>query len=84
MTTTLRVPTGWAVLVGRCSSTVDNLRAIGPMLKWIRDAYGVSQQEVADRLGVTREYVSLLENGKRFPSLEVVSSILQYAEESNL
>lgn len=37
-------------------------------LKQLRENQGLSQQQVADKTGKTKTYISLLENGKRNPS----------------
>ena len=41
----------------------------------LRVSRGLEQRELAKKLRVDRSYVSLLESGKRTPSLQVVESI---------
>lgn len=41
----------------------DALRGLGPRIRALRDYYGWSQQELADRVGVSKGAVSLWENG---------------------
>ena len=36
---------------------------------------GLTTQQLAERLGVTRQYISLLENGKRKPSFDVAKAL---------
>lgn len=41
-------------------------------LRLIRVFHDMKQQEVADRLGLSKSYVSELESGKKAPSIEVI------------
>lgn len=43
----------------------ESNKAIGQRIKKIREEIGISQQELADRLGVLRPTISQMENGKR-------------------
>lgn len=38
---------------------------------------GLSQQKLASKIGISRPQLSLIENGKRNPSLEVLKKIAQ-------
>jgi|DewCreStandDraft_5_1066085.scaffolds.fasta_scaffold03680_9 Zn-dependent peptidase ImmA (M78 family)/predicted transcriptional regulator len=49
-----------------------NKLLIGKKFKQLRELSGMTQEDVAKRLGVTNEYVSMIESGKRTPSLEVL------------
>lgn len=60
-------------------------------LRLIRVYHDIKQQDLADRLGLSKSYVSEIESGKKTPSLEVIdkysrtfgipaSSILFFAE----
>jgi transcriptional regulator with XRE-family HTH domain len=42
---------------------------LGQATKLMRTASGLRQKEIADQLGVTANYISLIENGKREPSV---------------
>lgn len=44
----------------------------GAVLRERREAAGISQEQLADRAGLHRTYVSLIERGKRTASIEVV------------
>ena len=44
-------------------------------LKRRRINMGLTTQQLAERLGVTRQYISLLENGKRKPSFDVAKAL---------
>ena len=46
-------------------------------LSALRLEHGLSQQELADKLGITASAVSLIESGKRIPSFEVASKWLE-------
>lgn len=45
-------------------------------VKAMREQAGLSQKELASRCGISRVFVTLIENGKRLPSLEVVGRIM--------
>ena len=47
---------------------------LGRALKMIRTFHDLSQGELAERVGVSKSYVSELENENRTPSLEVIES----------
>lgn len=44
-------------------------------IKEIRNLYGMTQAEFSEKLGVSRNYTSLLESGDRVPSEQLVKSI---------
>lgn len=44
-------------------------------LKDYRKAQGYTQTEVADKLGITRQYVGALEKGERKPSIKLLKEI---------
>ena len=56
--------------------TVD-YKFIGQELKLARKNLGLSQEELAFKCNLTREYISLIENGKKHPSLEILISITE-------
>ncbi|MDX1683206.1 MAG: helix-turn-helix transcriptional regulator [Phycisphaeraceae bacterium] len=45
---------------------------IDQLLRDARSKAGLTQQELADRAGVTREYVSMLERSRRQPTVDVL------------
>ncbi|HET8607499.1 MAG TPA: helix-turn-helix transcriptional regulator [Gaiellaceae bacterium] len=47
----------------------------GVVLREKREAAGISQEQLADRAGLHRTYVSLIERGKRTASIEVVRKV---------
>jgi len=47
----------------------------GKAVREARTTVGISQEELADRSGLHRTYISLLERGQRNPSLAVIEEI---------
>lgn len=52
-----------------------NTRAPAPLLRQKRQLMGLSQEDVAKRCNITRNYYTRLENGTRNGSIEVWRSI---------
>lgn len=48
---------------------------LGRLIKTIRVAIGLSQDDLAQRLQISKSYLSLLETGKRIPSNELIDRI---------
>lgn len=48
---------------------------LGQATKLMRTASGLKQSQIARRLGVTANYVSLVENGRREPSLSFLRQL---------
>jgi transcriptional regulator with XRE-family HTH domain len=48
---------------------------MGRALKVIRTASGIKQKDIAAKLGVTSNYISLIEAGKREPSISFLKKI---------
>lgn len=46
-------------------------------LRKLRKERGWIQADVADKLGVTREHISAIENGKRGISMQIMASIIR-------
>lgn len=46
-------------------------------LKEVREAYGMTQQDLADHVGIRRETIVHLENNRYNPSLEMALKIAQ-------
>ena len=47
----------------------------GKAIRIVRTAFGLSKAELADRLSIGASHLSLIESGKRNPSLEVIDEI---------
>jgi HTH-type transcriptional regulator/antitoxin HipB len=56
---------------------VASPQALGRLLQQSRLARGLSQQQVADRLGISQSYVSELESGKTSLALMRIFEILR-------
>jgi transcriptional regulator with XRE-family HTH domain len=50
-------------------------RKFGEVVRRRRQAAGLSQEALADRAGLHRTYISLLERGQRAPSILVVQQL---------
>lgn len=48
---------------------------IGKKVRELRRQYGQTQEELAGRLGVTKEFISMVESGKRLPGLENITKL---------
>ena len=47
----------------------------GRAIRVVRSAHGLSQRQVADRVGASPSHLSLIESGKRDPSLKLLEEI---------
>ena len=54
---------------------MDVRRRVGLNVKRLREAQGISQEDLADRAGVHRTYVSGVERGVRNPTITVLEKI---------
>lgn len=50
-------------------------QALGRTISRFREALGLSQEELADRAGIHRTYVSQLERGLKSPTLSVLIKV---------
>ena len=55
-------------------------RKIGEHLKELRKAKGVTQEVLADQLGVSRRTVSRWETGSNMPDLDIIVLLADYYE----
>lgn len=53
----------------------DTLRRFGEQLKQLRKNVAISQEDLAEKASLDRTYISLLERGKRNPSLLCLISV---------
>lgn len=58
------------------SSASESAERIGQRIRKLRREEGISQSELADRLDVSRQVISRLENGKHNPSFEKIKRVL--------
>ena len=47
----------------------------GRAIRVVRSAHGLSQRQLADRIGASSSHLSLIESGKRDPSLKLLEEI---------
>ena len=57
-------------------------RLIGAKVKYYRNISGMNQSELADRVGVSYQYLSRIETGKQTPSLMLLMGIAETLEVS--
>lgn len=57
------------------------LRYIGVVLREYRNKVGLTQKELAASLGVSINYISLIEIGKEYPSID---TLIRFAEGLNI
>jgi transcriptional regulator with XRE-family HTH domain len=48
---------------------------VARLIRTIRITHNLSQQDLAEKLGVTRNHISYLESGQRLPSLKFLSTL---------
>jgi transcriptional regulator with XRE-family HTH domain len=60
-----------------------DLKAIGSRIKSIREELDLTQAEFAEAVGVNKKTISLVENGHRKPSQEILS-IISHKYQTNL
>lgn len=51
------------------------LPGVGVAIRVFRQEAGLSQDELADRMDLSTPYISMLESGKRYPSIEMLIRI---------
>jgi transcriptional regulator with XRE-family HTH domain len=57
-------------------SRKEPFAGLGPALRLLRKRHGLTQQQIADRAGITKAMMSAYEVGKYFPALETLSRLL--------
>ncbi len=50
-------------------------KALGKRIKIKREKAGLTQEELADKLGISRVYMGYLEQGRNTPSLELLQKL---------
>ena len=55
---------------------METLKRIGANIQRLRKEKGWSQEELADRTGLHRTYISSVERGKRNPTITVVEKFM--------
>lgn len=54
------------------------MRKFADVFKYLRIQSGLTQQEMADKLKISRSSIGMYENGEREPSFELLESIADY------
>lgn len=55
-------------------------RAFGPVLKHFRTERKLTQEELAEKVGVVTSYISMMESGQKFPNLEMLFALAEALE----
>ncbi len=56
-------------------TTRKKLTGVGVAIREFRQQAGLSQDQLADRMDMSTPYISMLESGKRYPSIEMLIRI---------
>ena len=67
--------TSYWLLAYYTHSDVSFIMELARAIKLVRTASGIRQKEVARKLGVTANYISLIESGKREPSISFLKQL---------
>lgn len=59
---------------------MDNME-VGKIFKIIRTSRNIPQNKMAEKLGISQNYLSLIESEKKQPSIDVISAL---AETTNI
>ena len=59
-------------------SVKDTIRKVADKIRELRNEKGISAREMSLELGQNVNYINLIENGKRKPSLDMFLSICEY------
>lgn len=62
------------------ATSIDPRKALGLRLKQLRAEYPLTQEELADRCGLFRTYMSRIESGLANPTLTVLHALAQGLE----
>jgi transcriptional regulator with XRE-family HTH domain len=60
-------------LYGGESEATDNLKTFGAVLKVLREEAGLTQEQLAEQLGYSADTIAGVEQGRRFPSQQLVT-----------
>lgn len=56
-------------------STVKTLKTLGRKIQKLRKQAKITQEELADKLGISRVYIGYIEQGRESPSLKLLMKI---------
>ena len=55
-------------------------RVLGPILRQLRTERKLTQEELAEKVGVVTSYISMMESGQKFPNLEMLFALAEALE----
>lgn len=55
-----------------------SFQRMGNKIQKLRKSAGITQEEFADRLGISRTHIGHIEQGRKKPSLELLQKIAKY------
>lgn len=58
--------------------SANNIQEIGLHVKTFRDQKSLTQEELAKAIGISRDPIAKLEQGRKFPSIEILKKIANY------
>ena len=61
--------------MGRMKQNRKKIVGVSVVIREFRQAIGLSQDQLADRMDISTPYISMLESGKRYPSIETLIRI---------
>lgn len=64
-----------ASFTGMTESSLANLGNVGGAISYVRDAMGLSQSQLAEKLSIGKPALSMIENNKRTPTLRTLCEI---------
>lgn len=65
----------WGIMIWRKGATKMDAYITGTTVKTLREKKGITQQDLADRLGVSSKAVSKWETGKGLPDITLIESL---------
>jgi transcriptional regulator with XRE-family HTH domain len=63
---------------------MDMRKLVGDNVRRIRLAQGLTQEQLSDRSGLSQQYISGLENGRRNPTIVTIYEVAQALNASHL
>jgi transcriptional regulator with XRE-family HTH domain len=54
---------------------LEQLKNLGPKIRYYREQRGYTQEQLAEKLGITKGYISRVENNKERPNLEFLANV---------
>lgn len=61
-------------------NVLDFIGSIPEFLRWLREETGLSREDMARRIGISRPFFTYIEQGKRRPSIETLEKLLKLVD----